>query len=178
MQFSFVQAEARVPHYVFDVYANGAGVYREPDAHVSRGVRLGEASVKAIFAAKGAVEYGQCETQRKNIAVSGAKRMVYVGEAGKSACSYNYPEDESVRTATAVFQGVVETIQAGERLEHEQRFDRLSLDAEMESLEDEVKSGQALELGNIAGVLKAIGEDERVMERVRRKALRLVELGR
>ena len=54
-------------------------------------------------------------------------------------------------------------------------FDRLGLDSELEGLQNEVAGERALDLGNIAPVLQSIIADERVMDRVRRKAERLLK---
>ena len=70
---------------------------------------------------------------------------------------------------------MAETLQMGERLAHERRFDRLGLDATLDSLIDEVKGGRAIEVQNIAPVLQGIVGDERLMERVRSKAAHLLE---
>jgi hypothetical protein len=45
----------------------------------------------------------------------------------------------------------------------------------MDSLISENKDGRAIELQNIAPVLQSIVDDDRVMERVRRKAARLLQ---
>lgn len=45
----------------------------------------------------------------------------------------------------------------------------------MASLEEEIKAGRAIEVGNIAPTLRSIAEDPRVIDRVRRKAARMLE---
>jgi hypothetical protein len=77
--------------------------------------------------------------------------------------------------ATAAFEAIAETMQYGARLQHEHRFDRLSLDAEIDSLVAEAKEGRAIELQNIAPVLQSIVDDDRVIDRVRRKTARLLQ---
>ena len=75
----------------------------------------------------------------------------------------------------ATFQAIAETMQRGERLQHDLRYDRLGLDAEMESLVAAKESGSAIEIGNIAPVLQALVEDDHVIDRVRRRAARLLQ---
>jgi hypothetical protein len=77
--------------------------------------------------------------------------------------------------ATAAFQSIAETMQAGERLRHEERYDRLALDAEMEALLVAVHDGSAIEVDNIAFVLRPLIADEHVIGRVRREAARLLQ---
>jgi hypothetical protein len=63
----------------------------------------------------------------------------------------------------------------GRKLDFERRFDRLGLDAELLSLENAVKSKDALELGNIASTLKTIASDTDVMQRARMRAGKLLD---
>jgi hypothetical protein len=77
--------------------------------------------------------------------------------------------------ATATFLAIADTMQRGERLQHELRYDRLGLDAEMESLVDAQKSGSAIEIGNIASILQTLVSDDHVIDRVRRRAARLLQ---
>jgi hypothetical protein len=66
----------------------------------------------------------------------------------------------------------------GRRLEFLHRYDRLGLDAEMTAMEDSVKAGRALELNTIEPVLASIVKDMAVMERVRQRAAKLLEMAR
>ena len=66
-------------------------------------------------------------------------------------------------------------MQRGERLQHELRYDRLGLDAEMEALVAAQKDGSAIEIGNIASILQALVTDDHVIDRVRRRAARLLQ---
>ena len=101
--------------------------------------------------------------------------MRYESGGNRAECTYNYSDEDRVNAATAVFEGLGETMQYGERLAAKLRFDRLGLDVEMDNLESALAQGQALEPGNIAPVLQAIQNDERVMDRVRRKAAHVLE---
>ncbi|HLI77245.1 MAG TPA: hypothetical protein VKV02_09895, partial [Acidobacteriaceae bacterium] len=88
---------------------------------------------------------------------------------------YNYSDDDRVNDATTAFEAVAETLQYGDRLAAKLRFDRLGLDTEVDGLQAAVTEGRALEVGNIAPILQTISDDERVMDRVRRKAARLLQ---
>ncbi len=76
----------------------------------------------------------------------------------------------------AVFEALGETMRFGERLNAKLRFDRLGLDADMDGLQSAVTDGRAIEVGNIIPVLQKVQDDERVMERVRRKAGLLLQM--
>jgi hypothetical protein len=123
------------------------------------------------------VANGKCETKLKHLAQTGTKRLAYTMDGSDvwSSCTYNYSDDAALMDATAAFEAIAETMQYGARLQHEHRFDRLSLDAEIDSLVAEAKDGRAIELQNIAPALRSIVEDDRVIERVRRKAARMLQ---
>jgi hypothetical protein len=120
------------------------------------------------------VQPNACEGKEKNIAQTGRK-VIKLERGGISvSCSFNYSDDSKLMDAVAAFEALAETIRAGERLAHEHRFDRLALDAEIERLTNEITDGRALEPGNIAPILQSLAEDDRVIDRVRRKAQRLL----
>ena len=131
--------------------------------------------MKKLFAAVPMVEGGRCETHNKSIAKTGVKTLRYVGSGTVAQCVYNYSDDDRVNDATGVFEAIAQTMQYGDRLATKLRFDRLGLDAELDGLQSAVSEGRALEVGNIAPLLQTISQDERVMDRVRRKAERLLQ---
>ncbi len=132
-------------------------------------------TLKKLFAAVPLVKSGRCETHNKHIAQTGTKILRYGTDETHAECTYNYSDEDRVNSATAMFEGLGETMQYGERLASKLRFDRLGLDLEMDNLMSALAEGRALEAGNIAPVLQAIENDERVMDRVRRKAAHLLE---
>ena len=131
--------------------------------------------LKQMFAAIPAVVHHRCESHNRNLAQTGKKTLTFAHAEAIAACSYNYSDDERVNDATTLFEALGETMNYGQRLAAKLRFDRLGLDTEMEELDTAVKDGRAVELGNIAPVLQAIESDDRVMERVRRRAAHLLE---
>jgi len=181
MHFGFDQAAQSVPRYAFDLYENGAGVYHQPadgqpaPPKASGAIRVSAATLQVIFAAKDAVVANRCGTKVKNVADTGTKTLEYFSEGVKSACVFNYSDDAKVRDAASAFMSIAEMLRMGDQLAHERRFDRLGLDATLDSLTEEVKDSRAIEVQNIAPVLQAIVGDEQLMERVRRKAGRLLE---
>ena len=90
-------------------------------------------------------------------------------------CVFEYSDEESLNAAAAAFESIAETMRYGERLQHELRYGRLGLDAEIDSLISESKDGRVIEVQNIASVLQSIVDDDRVIDRVRRKAARLLQ---
>lgn len=169
--------------YSIRVDRDGKGVYRSDLVQAAGAAPAMEvpivvdpAVVKKMFAAVPLVESKRCDSHNKSIAQTGLKTLRYTADSGVFECTYNYSLDERVNDATEAFEAVAETLGYGERLRSKLRFDRLGLDAEMDSLQSAVAEGRALELSNIAPVLQMIENDDRVMDRVRRKADRLLQV--
>ncbi len=145
------------------------------EAAADRPIQVSEDLLKKLFAVAPLVRSDRCASHRKGIAQTGIKTLRLTQQGTTFTCTYDYSEEDRVHTATAAFEGIAETMRFGDRLTAELRFDRLGLDAEMESLQSALKDGRALEVGNIGAVLVSVQNDERVMERVRRKAAHLLE---
>ena len=186
LQFSLDRAGSPPLQYTLSVDEEGTGIYvphlagiASPDANAGasegKTIHLSADVVKKVFAAVPLVEGGRCETHSKSIAKTGLKTLHYVGNGRDAQCTYNYSDEDRVNEATVAFQAIAETLQFGDRLAAKLRFDRLGLDAELDGLQTAVTEGRALEVGNIAPLLKTISQDERVMDRVRRKAERLLQ---
>jgi len=93
-----------------------------------------------------------------------------------NSCTYNYTENKGVNALADLFQGVAETMDHGRALDHLHRYDRLGLDAELESFSREVVDGHAIELQTIAPALRSIGAGRGLMQRVRTQARALLSL--
>ena len=102
------------------------------------------------------------------MAKTGEKTIRYEAEEKTAECTFNYSDDAGLMGTTAAFLAIADTMQRGERLQHELRYDRLGLDAEMESLVAAQKDGSAIEIGNIASILQTLVSDDHVIDRVRR----------
>ena len=157
--------------------ADGAGIYSEGASADSKQMPLtvSAATLERLKQGEHAAKSGKCETKAKNIAKSGEKTIRYESADKTSECTFNYSDDVGLMSTAATFQAIADTMQRGERLQHDLRYDRLGLDAEMEALVDAQKSGSAIEIGNIASVLQALVQDDQVIDRVRRKAARLLQ---
>jgi hypothetical protein len=116
----------------------------------------------------------ECASKAKNIADTGKKRLTYTGPDGTGECTYNFTENKFVQQLTDIFQGIAETMDEGRRLEFKHRFDRLGLDAELESFSREVAEGRAMEVGTIAPVLRSLADDSALMQRVHAQATKLL----
>jgi len=119
-----------------------------------------------------------CESRAKNLANMGRKTMEFslaLTSAALATCSFNYSENKPLLVIADLGQAIAYTQQAGTELARLHRFDRLGLDREMILLDTAVAEGNAIELQSIAETLHSIATDPLVLERVRSKALSLLE---
>lgn len=181
--FEFDWPQAPVPHWSIVIAADGKGRYdlladgARPSPSTMQSITVTPATLVRLRAGLSAVERGDCETHSKGLAKTGVKHIAYTvgGADAWSSCTFNFSDDKALMGATAAFQAIAETMQFAVTLQHQHRYDRLSLDATIENLTDEFKDGRAIELQNIAPVLHSIIDDDRVIERARRKAARLLQ---
>jgi hypothetical protein len=115
-----------------------------------------------------------CQDSNAKIAFQGIKTLTYEGADGHGSCEFNWSRDVHIQKLADQMIAVATTLMIGRRLESEHRYDRLSLDEELESLTRMAANGQAAELSNIADTLQAIADDESVVSRARRRARALL----
>lgn len=193
VSFKFDRVGLPVPQFTLRIHENGMGTYQADQAeipatptsmrgqaaqHVDRPINLTSGTVAKIF--KDARELNrfnvECASKAKNIADTGTKTLTYAGSDGSGSCVYNYSENKTVQSLTDIFLGIASTLDEGRKLDFLHRYDRLGLDAEINSFADEVKEGHAIELGTISPTLAAVADDTAVIQRVRLKAAKMLEL--
>ena len=153
-----------------------------PSEGQDRAIQITSATAQHIFEIAKAKKFFNvaCENGDAHLAFTGKKTLGYDGPEGHGGCTYNYSKDPKIQWLTTEMQGIAATLEAGRRLELEHEHGRLSLDAELESLETMVQNGQALELETIAPTLLAIVKDDAVLQRAQKRArhlLAIVEAG-
>lgn len=153
--------------------ADGASMSSESQdrpIHVSKALR------ESIFAAarKNRFFAISCDDGGKNIAFQGTKTLAYDGPDGKGSCTYNWSKNPQIEKLTDQFEALAATLDEGSKLERQYEHGRLSLDAEMEVLEQMVRDERAIEIENIAPILKTLAGDEAVLQRVQRRARSLL----
>ena len=165
------------PPWKVRLQADGAGTYSEGGSADAKSVpvTVSAATLEKLKQGEHAAKSGKCETKAKNVAKTGEKTIRYESADKTAECTFNYSDDAGLMGAATTFQAIAETIQRGERLQHDLRYDRLGLDAEMESLVAAQKDGSAIEIGNIATILQTLVSDDHVIDRVRRRAARLLQ---
>ena len=187
VSFAFDRVGVAVPHYILTVREDGTGRYEADEAgaagqagrHIDRPIPVSGATVTKVFEQARAENHFDvaCASKLKNIADTGRKVLTYTGPDGSGSCLYNYSERKDVRSLTDLFQAMAFTLDEGRKLEFAKRFDRLGLDAEMNGLVKAAEANQAAELGTISAILTQIAHDGELMERVRLRAAKLLEMG-
>jgi hypothetical protein len=115
-----------------------------------------------------------CEAPKSHVAFTGKKTISYAGPDGHGECTFNWSRDQSLNQLADDLMAIAYTIEEGRRLATEHVHSRLSLDAELEALQDAVKGRRALEIENISAELESIASDEAVMNRARNRARALL----
>ena len=188
IRFTYENPKLQPAKYVVTVGEDGNGHFRselgggttdgqsmasEPldrPIHISKAVRDG------MFAAarKNKLFAFSCDNGGKNIAFQGTKTLAYEGPEGKGSCMYNWSKNAQIDKLTDQFEAMAATLDEGSKLEREYQHGRLSLDSEMEILDQMVHDGRAIELENIAPILQTLAGDEAVLQRVQRRARALL----
>lgn len=119
---------------------------------------------------------GKVDSGNKKIAFTGAKKLTYSDGERNTTASYNYSSNPAVQQLTALFQKVGATLEFGRRLTYFHHYQKLALDDELKRMEDEAKSGQITELQAVKPVLDEIYGDTSVINVVRARARRIMEL--
>jgi hypothetical protein len=105
----------------------------------------------------------------------GNKTLEYDGPEGKGSCMYNWSKNAQIDKLSDEFEAIAATLDEGGKLQRQYEHGRLSLDAEIQVLEQMVHDGRAIELENIAPILQTLAGDEAVLQRVQRRARALLQ---
>jgi hypothetical protein len=132
-----------------------------------------------IFDLAGQAHYfsGKIDSGNKKLAFTGAKKLLYKDGQRETSAAYNYSAVPAVQQLTTLFQGVASTLEFGRRLTHYHRYQKLALDDELKRMEVQARSGQLSELPAVRPILQEIFDDSSVMNVVRARAQRIMEMG-
>jgi hypothetical protein len=189
--FHFENPQLQPAKYTITLHEDGTGHFHAeaatssaddiaalPNEGQDRSIQVTAATTERVFAIARAKKFFDiaCEGGDAHLAFTGKKELGYQGSDGHGGCTYNYSKDPKIQWLTMEMQGIAATLEEGRRLEIEHEHGRLSLDAELETLEQMAQNGQALELGNIAPELVAIVKDDAVLQRAQKRARHLLAI--
>jgi hypothetical protein len=189
IRFTYENPKLQPQKYVVTVAEDGTGHFRSegggpapsdpqsmPADPQDRPIHISKALRESMFAIahKSKLFAVACDDGGKNIAFQGTKTLQYTGPEGSGSCTYNWSKMPQIEKLTDQFQAVVLTLDEGSKLQRQYEHGRLSLDAELEFLDQMVHDGRALEVENIAPILQTLAGDEAVLQRVQRRARALL----
>jgi len=140
---------------------------------------LSEATRAEIFDLAVRAHYfsGKIDSGNKKIAFGGAKKLTYTDGQRNFSAEYNYSPQPAVLRLTTLFQDISAAMEFGRRLAYDHRYQKLALDEELKHMENQAKSGDLAELQAVKPVLQAIYEDASVINVVRVRAQKIMEMG-
>jgi hypothetical protein len=130
------------------------------------------------LAAKAHFFSGKLDSGKHNLAFTGAKKLTYRDGQRSYTADYNYSALPPVQELTAFFQNVAATLDFGRRLAYFHRYQKLALDDELKRMEAQATSDNLAELQAVQPILQEILEDASVINVVRARAERLIEMGK
>jgi hypothetical protein len=189
IRFNYENPKLQPPKYFVTVEEDGSGHFRSeaggppgdnesmPAEAQDRPIHISKALRESMFAAARKSKFFNmsCDDGGKNIAFQGQKTLTYEGSDGQGSCMYNWSKNAQIEKLTDQFEAVAATLEEGSRLTRQYEHGRLSLDTEMEALEQMVREGRAIEIQNIAPILEKLANDEAVLQRVQRRARALLQ---
>ena len=140
--------------------------------------KVSDATRTRIFELAAQAHYfsGKIDSGNKKLAFTGAKKLVYTDGQRNSSASYNFSSQQPIQQLTTLFQSTAATMEFSRRLSYYHRYQKLALDDELKRMEDEARQGSLAELQAVKPVLQEIYNDSSVMNVVRARALRIMDL--
>jgi hypothetical protein len=120
---------------------------------------------------------GKVDSGNHKLAFTGAKKLIYKDGQHETSAAYNYSSQPTIQQLTTLFQSVAATLEFGRRLSHYHRYQKLALDGELKKMEDEARRGGLVELQAVKAVLQEIHDDSAVINVVRARAQRIIDMG-
>jgi hypothetical protein len=187
VHFAFDHEAMEVPHYEFDVDADGHAIYKssgKPDAQsgevetLNKNFDLSPAARSRIFELAKQADYfnGSFDYTKNKVAFTGKKTLSYSDKTRSGSASFNWSENKPITELASLFQGISATLEAEPRLRRLRRFDKLGLNAELANLEQLANSGFLAEIGLIGDCLREISNDGTVMGMARKRAEHLLQM--
>jgi hypothetical protein len=121
---------------------------------------------------------GKVDSGNRKLAFTGTKKLVYSDGQRTSAAEYNFSSVAPVQQLTQLFQSLAATLDFGRRLAYAHRYQKLALDDQLKQMEDSARKGELAELQSVKPILQQIYDDSSVLNVVRARAERLMEMGK
>src|SRR5579884_2314692 len=165
IRFIFENPKLQPSTYVMDIYEDGTGHFKSQpggaavsDAEgiavqpLDTDIRIENPLLGVLFKTARSHNFFDvaCESTKSKVAFTGKKALQYTGPDGEGSCTFNWSHDQQLMKVVDDLIAVAFTLEEGRRLAVEHEHSRLSLDAELEELQDAAKAGRAQQIQNIA----------------------------
>jgi hypothetical protein len=121
---------------------------------------------------------GKVDSGNRKLAFTGSKTLTYKDDQRSTAATYNFSTVPPVQEITVFFQDLSATLEYGRHLAYFHRYQKLALDEELKRMEDQARGHELNELQAVQPVLQQILDDASVLNVVRARAERLMEMGK
>jgi hypothetical protein len=141
---------------------------------------LSPAGRKHVFdlAAQAHFFAGKIDSGNSKLAFTGSKTLTYKDSQHNASANYNYSTLPAVQQLTNFFQNLSATLEYGRHLVYYHRYQKLALDEELKRMEEQARNNELGELQAVQPVLQQILDDASVINIVRARAERLLEMGK
>jgi hypothetical protein len=174
-------------HYSISVQSDGRARYEcsapisadsEDRENYQTEFSLSDATRTRIFDLAAQAKYfsGKVDSGKQKLANTGAKKLAYKDGQRDFAAAYNYSPLPTVQQLTTLFQSISATLEFGRRLDHLRRYQKLALDDELKRMEEQARHGDLVELQAVKPILQEIYADSSVLNVVRARAQRIMEM--
>jgi len=181
--FDFVLPGSNPGYYSLAVDSVGRAAYISQDLEAA-GAKLGDPySVRYVISEPTRARIfrladqlhdfqGNFEFHGGRIANMGAKTFTWSDGEKQNQTTFNYSANPRMQELTGIFQEIAATMEHGRRLQFLLRFDKLGLDAELKSMQEDLH--QLVELQVLEPVLQKIAADPSIMNISRQRAQKLL----
>jgi hypothetical protein len=120
---------------------------------------------------------GKIDSGKRSLAFTGEKKLTYHDAQRDLTATYNYSNLAAVQQLTSLFQNLAATLEYGRRVAYFHRYQKLALDEELKRMETQAHNNELGELQAVREVLQRIVDDPSVINVVRARAQRLLDMG-
>ena len=187
VSFDFLLEGSTPPHYWIVVEPDGKARYHADDVSAADAAPMqpsaqqflvSDPTRSRIFDLSLALQCfkGRFEYRGGRLANMGAKTLKCAWADRESHTTYNYSTNQQLQELTTIFQNISNTMEYGRRLDHLHRYDKLGLEAELKSMEEQEKNKRLGELQAVAPQLERIVNDSSILNVTRRRAEHLLQV--
>ena len=189
VSFDFLMEGSAPPHYSIAVEPDGKATYRADEVPGAAGAApmqpysqqflVSGPTRTRIFDLSSALQCFQGEFEYRggnHLANMGAKTLKCTWADRETHTTYNYSTNQHLQELATIFQNISNTLEYGRLLDYLHRYDKLGLEAELKSMEEQEKNKRLAELQAVAPQLERIVNDSSILNVTRYRAEHLLQV--